>query len=97
VGAIIKGEGGLPIRERSYRKWFREIARAAGIPDEVWNMDARAGAITEALEAGADKSAVQRAATHSNPAMTERYDRETKAAVLDVAAARKRARTRSER
>jgi len=28
-GAIVKGQYGLPIRERSYRKWFREIARAS--------------------------------------------------------------------
>jgi hypothetical protein len=36
AGTIVKGEHGLPIRERSYRKWFRAIARAAQIPDEVW-------------------------------------------------------------
>jgi hypothetical protein len=30
------------------------VARAAGIPDAVWNMDARAGAITEAEDAGVD-------------------------------------------
>ena len=43
TGAVVKGEHGMPIRERSYRKWFREIARAAGIPDSVWSMDSRAG------------------------------------------------------
>src|SRR4029077_3138663 len=47
-GAIVKGEHGLRIRARSYRKWFRQIARAADIPDEVWNMDLRASAATEA-------------------------------------------------
>jgi hypothetical protein len=31
-GAIVKGEHGLPIRERSYRRWFRAIARAAVPP-----------------------------------------------------------------
>lgn len=92
VGAIIKGEHGLPIRERSYRKWFRQIARLASIPDTVWNMDSRAGAITEALEAGAEIGDVQRAATHSHPEMTTRYDRETKTAVASVAEARKRSR-----
>ncbi len=58
VGAIIKGEHGQPVRERSYRKWFRQIARAAGIPDEVWNMDSRAGGATEAEEAGAATDAI---------------------------------------
>ena len=92
IGAIIKAYG-EPIRTRSYRKWFREIAEAAKIPDSVWSMDARAGAVTEALEAGAEKTDVQRAATHSSAAMTERYDRKSEAASLAVAEARRKART----
>jgi hypothetical protein len=64
-GAIVKGDSGLPIRERSYRKWFRQIARAAGIPDDVWSMDSRAGGATEAEEAGAGLEAVQDNMTHS--------------------------------
>jgi hypothetical protein len=91
TGAIIKAYG-HPIRTRSYRKWFREIAQAATIPDSVWNMDARAGAVTEALEAGAERTAVQRAATHASPAMTERYDRTAETAPLAVAEARRKAR-----
>lgn len=91
MGAIVKAYG-EPIRTRTYRKWFREIAKQAKIPDSVWNMDARAGAVTEALEAGAEKTAVQRAATHASPAMTERYDRTSEAASLAVAEARRKAR-----
>jgi hypothetical protein len=90
-GAIVKAYG-QPIRARSYRKWFREIADAAGLPTSVWNMDARAGGITEAFEAGAEATAVQLAAAHTSPAMTARYDRKTAAAPLEVAEARKRAR-----
>ena len=59
IGAIVKGENGLPVRERSYRRWYRQIARAAGIPDEVWCMDTRAGAATEAEEAGVDERLIQ--------------------------------------
>jgi hypothetical protein len=92
AGAIVKAYG-EPIRTRTYRKWFREIARKAEIPDSVWNMDARAGAVTEALEAGAEKTAVQRAATHASQAMTERYDRTAETAPLAVAEARRKART----
>jgi hypothetical protein len=88
TGAIVTGDEGRPIRERSYRKWFREIARAAGVPDEVWNMDARAGAVTEALESGAALEDVQRAATHSHSSTTLGYERRI--------AARRRARTPSE-
>jgi hypothetical protein len=94
-GAVVKGEHGLPIRTRSYRKWFRPIARAGGIPDAVWNMDARAGAVTEALEAGAQMDAVRRTATHSSETMTRRYDRGAEAAVASVAEARKKARTKT--
>jgi hypothetical protein len=50
VGAIAKGEHGLPVRERSYRKRFRAIARAAEIPDSVWSMDSRAGAAPEPVK-----------------------------------------------
>jgi hypothetical protein len=94
TGAIVKGEHGLPIRERSYRKWFRQIARAAGIPDSVWNMDSRAGGATEADEAGADFKAIQDALTHSEGRTTMRYIRERAAGrrVASVADARSRKR-----
>jgi hypothetical protein len=90
TGAIVKSYGD-PIRTRTYRKWFREIAREARIPDSVWNMDARAGAGAEAREAGAQRTDVQRAATHASPAMTERYDRTAETAPLAVAEARRKA------
>ena len=63
----------LPVRARSYGNWFRDIARAAGIPDAVWNMDARAGGATEADEAGAALEAIQGALTHTNKVTTLRY------------------------
>jgi hypothetical protein len=92
TGPIVKAYG-EPIRTRTYRKWFREIARKAKIPDAVWNMDARAGAITEAFEAGAEEKTVQRTATHSSAATTKRYDRTAEAAPLAVAEARRKARS----
>jgi hypothetical protein len=73
AGAIVKGERGLPIRARSYGNWFRDIARAAGIPDVVWSMDARAGGATEADEAGVTLEAIQGAMTHTNKVTTLRY------------------------
>jgi len=94
TGAIVKAYG-EPIRTRSYRKWFRQIATAAGLPASVWSMDSRAGGITEALEAGAEATAVQRAATHSNPAMTARYDRKAAVATVEVAEPRKRSRAKN--
>ncbi|WP_018390869.1 tyrosine-type recombinase/integrase [Ancylobacter sp. FA202] len=85
VGAIVKGEHGLPVRERSYRKWYRQIARAAGIPDSVWSMDSRAGGATEAFEAGADIRAIAAHLTHSNLSTTPRYIRKTEKQTAEVA------------
>ena len=75
IGAIIKGERGLPIRARSYYNWFKDIAEPAGIPAEVWNMDARAGGATEAEEAGATPKMIQGALTHTDERTTLRYIR----------------------
>ena len=47
----------------------------AGIPDGVWNMDARAGAITEAEDAGANIDAIRSSAGHNNASITARYSR----------------------
>lgn len=58
-----------------YRRWWRKLARAAGIPDTVRSMDSRAGAISEATDAGADLEHVRHAATHSDIAMTQKYSR----------------------
>lgn len=58
-----------------YRRKWRMLAREAGVPDKVFNMDSRAGGITEATDAGADIEHVRHAATHSNIAMTQRYSR----------------------
>jgi hypothetical protein len=33
LGVIVKGAKGLPIRRDMYGRWFRQIARAAGIPE----------------------------------------------------------------
>ncbi|MDB5579814.1 MAG: putative Phage integrase [Bradyrhizobium sp.] len=93
-GAIIKGEHGLPIRYRSYIRWFRQIARAANIPDEVWSMDSRAGGATEAEEGGAAFEDIQGALTHSKKqeATTGRYFRRqarTHRAVAEVRQAKR--------
>lgn len=45
---IIEEAAGRPYAEFAFAQDWRVIARAAGIPDEVWNSDARTGAITEA-------------------------------------------------
>ncbi len=98
TGAIVKGEHGYAVQERSYRKWFRQIAQAAGIPDQVWNMDTRAGGATEAEEAGVEIAAISDALTHTQQRTTVRYirNRSTKIASLQEARNAKRAADRGD-
>lgn len=91
-GAIVKGEHGLPIRYRTYAKTFRKIARYAKIPDEVWNMDARAGGATEAEESGVAIDLIKEGLTHTNTVTTGRYIRSRTRKIADLAEARKQSR-----
>lgn len=76
VGPLIIDEtAGRPYAEHAYAREWRSIAREAGIPDEVWNMDARAGGISEADDAGADLDAIRSTAGHSQSSTTLRYVR----------------------
>ncbi|WP_414474305.1 integrase [Microvirga sp. M2] len=76
VGPIIIDEtAGRPYAESAYGREWRIVARAAGIPDYVWNMDARAGAITEAEDAGADLDHIRSTAAHAQVSTTVRYSR----------------------
>jgi hypothetical protein len=72
---IIDENAGRAYAESAYGREWRIVARAAGIPNEVWNMDARAGAITEAENAGADLDHIRSAAAHSQTSTTQRYSR----------------------
>ena len=64
-----------PWSGNEYRRKWRILARLAGIPDNVWNMDSRSGAISEAIQAGAPIEFVRHAATHSDVSQTADYDR----------------------
>jgi integrase len=76
VGPLIIDEtAGRPYAEDAYQREWRKVARAAGIPDEIKNMDARAGAITEAEDAGADLDMIRSAAAHTQASTTARYSR----------------------
>lgn len=75
-GAVIVCETtGRPWISGEYRRHWRLIADAVGIPKSVKNMDSRAGGISEATDAGAELEHVRHAATHSNISMTQRYSR----------------------
>jgi hypothetical protein len=96
AGAIVKGEHGLPVRYRTYAKAFRKIARYAKIPDEVWNMDARAGGATEAEESGVDIGLISEGLTHTNTKTSGRYIRRRSKKIVTIAEARKQSRAEGE-
>jgi site-specific recombinase XerD len=72
---VICDTSGIPWSANEYRRKWRIVANHAGVPKTVRNMDSRAGAITEATEAGADLEHVKHAATHSDISQTQRYSR----------------------
>lgn len=67
---------GRPWRGNTFRMHWRKIATKAGVPEGVWNMDSRAGGITETIEAtNGNLEAARKEAEHSNAKTTERYSR----------------------
>lgn len=75
---------GRPWVAQSFRTQWRQFANQLGIPKTVKNMDSRAGAISEATDAGAALEDVRHAATHSDIAMTQRYSRGSTDKVANV-------------
>jgi hypothetical protein len=89
---IINEETNLPYNAWEYRRIWRQIARACGIPDSVFSMDTRAGAISEATDAGASLELVRHAATHSDVSTTARYSRGSTDKIAEVMRIRSEAR-----
>jgi hypothetical protein len=74
---IIDEKSGRPYAAHAYTREWRIVARAAGVPDHVWNMDARAGGISEGDDAGADLDMLRSTAGHTQASTTARYVRGT--------------------
>jgi hypothetical protein len=72
-GPLVVGDLGEPLFRRHYVDLYTELARAAGVPDEIWNMRARHGGITEAQESGVDIVDTSKHAQHSNISTTTRH------------------------
>lgn len=85
---IISEETQEPYTAVQFRRLWRKIARAAGVPDNVKQMDTRAGGGTESFELGADGSQVKKAMTHKQQSMTDRYNRGRTTGVAAVATLR---------
>lgn len=93
IGPIIICEStGLPWKEKNYTDTWREVARAAGVPDTVWSMDMRAGGATEADDLGVSDRELQDALGHSDPKMKDRYRRTREKNAQNVVNIRQKAR-----
>lgn len=85
---------GRPWVQNHFRVKWRDIATKAKVPTSVYNMDSRAGGITETIEAtGGDMEAARKEADHATPEQTANYSRRkrqsndsTAAKVLDFRA-----------
>lgn len=89
IGPVITDpETGQPYLREKFVRRFRAIADKAGIPKGVWNMDSRAGALTQAREAGVQVDDLMPAATHEERRTTLGYVRNDLPATQRVAKAR---------
>lgn len=93
---IIDEKSSRPYAKDAYAREWRVVARAAGIPDEVWNMDARAGAISEADDALAPLDEIRSTAGHSQTSTTVRYIRGSAGKARHVAELRLQHRARKQ-
>lgn len=96
LGPVITCETtGEPWIKRRYQEQFRTIARAAGIPDEIYSMDMRSGGATEAdgVEGISDR-ALQDAGGWQDPKMPGRYRRNKQRNARSVVELRQAARNK---
>lgn len=82
---VVREHTQAPWTDHEFRRRWRLLATACGIPKTVRNMDSRAGAISEALMAGAPLDSVRKSAKHSHSAQTENYSRGDSEATAEVA------------
>jgi hypothetical protein len=75
VGPVIKRAGGKTFDRYLWSDLFRRYREQAGVPDDVWMMDTRAGAINHAKNSGATPIEMQHAANHAAFSTTDRYVR----------------------
>jgi hypothetical protein len=77
---------GRPWKNSNFRVRWRRCADMAGVPRTIWNMDSRAGGITETIEAtGGNLEAARKEADHSDVRMTARYSRAKRQSVNETA------------
>jgi hypothetical protein len=94
-GPLIMNENtGLPFRNDAFIRLWRDAAKGAGIPAQVWNRDLRKSGSTEARQAGASTDDLKKVMGHSEASEVtgKVYDLATLEAHRRIAAARAAAR-----
>lgn len=85
VGPVIVTESrGLPYRQDNRAQAWARIRDRLKLPKNLWMMDTRAGAVTEAKSRGADILSLRDAAQHANVSTTSRYARDREAGVAKI-------------
>ncbi len=85
TGPVVKHDlHGVPWDDNDFRWRWRQLANTVGIPKTVFNMDNRAGAISDAIIKGASLEHVRHAATHSELSTTIGYDRGSERNTISV-------------
>ena len=87
---VVDPKTGRPYSKHRFGQVWKNAARTAGIPNDIWNRDLRAGATTEAREAGAGIDDLKKVMGHaaSSKMTADVYDRDKVAAHRRVAKAR---------
>ncbi|WP_048755522.1 hypothetical protein [Afipia felis] len=71
-GPVAQRKDGSPWPDRqSFSRDWRETARAAGIPDNVKNLDSRASGVTDASEAGVSDDDIIKQTGHVDKMMVQ--------------------------
>lgn len=89
-GPLIVGPSGWPFHEQDFRYLWRNVRAKAGLPDDLWNRDLRAGGVTEAEQAGVSAEDRAKLAGHSKKINEQVYTRDRLAASDRVVEARAR-------
>jgi hypothetical protein len=78
---IVDPETGLPYHAWKFRRLWRSFATMSKVPQNVWNMDARAGRITALFDKGVSLEDVRKFAGHEHQSDTLRYSRDSDQAI----------------
>jgi hypothetical protein len=72
-GPLVVDEQGVPVRQRYYQELYRDLADAANVPSEVWNMRARHGGATEARQSGVALADIAEHVQHTDINTTRKH------------------------